>query len=194
MWLQRQNALLHNLTFATRIRAIATERGVFFPSLAAGHELRRVEDRIAGTRRGVFEMTTYVPVDRTWDGGKDEGGRRWTIIPPPCEPVCTGTHRARRRQRQQRRSTGGAVSHLRRTQRLPDEDDAPFGWEKFRLLVPLGNVGRLYTGSSRPSASSFLPRISDSSDPASRDPGFFFFFFFFVIVWYFEGSSPVARP
>lgn len=59
---------------------------------------------------------------------------------------------------------------------LPDEDDAPLWWEKFRLLVPLGNVGRLYTGSSRPSASSFLSRISDSSDHPelrhSLDPWF----------------------
>lgn len=62
----------------------------------------------------------------------------------------------------------GFVPHLWRTQRLPDEDDAPLWWEEFRLLVPLGNVGRLYTGSSRPSDSSFLSRISDSSDPALR--------------------------
>lgn len=65
----------------------------------------------------------------------------------------------------------GFIPHLWRTQRLPDEDDAPLWWEEFRLLVPLGNVGRLYTGSSRPSASSFLSRISDSSDPALRTLG-----------------------
>lgn len=49
----------------------------------------------------------------------------------------------------------------------PPEDDASLGWEEFRLLVPLGNVDRLYTGSSRLLVSSFLPRISDSSDPAT---------------------------
>jgi hypothetical protein len=41
---------------------------------------------------------------------------------------------------------------------LTREDDVPRRWEEFRLLVPPGNVGRLYTGSSRQSASSFLPR------------------------------------
>jgi len=47
---------------------------------------------------------------------------------------------------------------------LTREDDVPRRWEEFRLLVPPGNVGRLYTGSSRQSASSFLPRHHAASD------------------------------
>lgn len=124
--------------------------------------------RIAGTEKRSFRNDESVGRSVGLDLGRGQRrrGRRWTIMPPPCEPVCTGTT-AYTVYIDDGARTGGAVSHLRRTQRLPDEDDAPFWWEEFRLLVPLGNVGRLYTGSSRPSASSFLPRISDSSDPAS---------------------------
>lgn len=119
-------------------------------------------------------MTTSVgrSVDRSIPLDPRRGQRRrGTIIPSPC--ICTGMTVYNVHVDDDRARAGGAVSHLRRTQRLLDEDDAPFWWEEFRLLVPLGNVGRLYTGSSRPSASSFLSRISDSSDPPSRNPGFF---------------------
>lgn len=106
---------------------------------------------------------------------------------------CTGMTVCNVRVGDDRARTGGAVSHLRRTQRLLDEDDAPFWWEEFRLLVPLGNVGRLYTGSSRPSASSFLSRISDSSDPASRNPGFFLLVVVLVVVVWYSRALLVPR-
>lgn len=84
-------------------------------------------------------------------------------------PDLVGQRRGRRRcstekVRASRSPRWGVLSPSTEDPVHPSEDDAPLRWEEFRLLVPLGNVGRLYTGSSRSPASSFLPYISDSSD------------------------------